>query len=590
MSRQSPETEPRGRVRWSLMLRLLAIVSFALLLFSAFHPIAAADAAWVAAVPLLLLARFTGPGRAFIWGLGGWLLFWLLSLSWLLRLTDTGGVPMVLICLGWAMLATYCSLYGAAFCAVAAHVFRRCPDATAVDPGAAGTLERAMRRGARGVGLVFLLPLLWVGFEYLRSNMLTGFAWHTLGVSQYSNLAVVQAAEWGGVYAVSWVVMTMNVALALTVLRFVAAFRRQQRTRFHVELMVGLLLCALFWVRGVRRARAFGADPQRGERVRIAAIQPNIPQTQKWTTETVRNIYNRLSLLTELAVRVEPDLVVWPETAVPSAINGDPAAREFVESTVRGGVPLLVGSLEEVERDLGRYHNSSFLIGTNGETLGVYRKQHLVLFGEYIPLEEKLPILMRLSPLGWSCVPGDSNTVFRLPLRREAEDDGKPGSRDVAFSVLICFEDTVSGLSRRAVREGARFLVVQTNDAWFDGSAGAEQHMAHCVFRAVESRVPIVRVANSGVTCLIDRAGRVRALETEGRRTEFAGFHPFELAVPTAGDADTFYARHGDSLLGLPAGILAGGWFLLVLAQVKRENCRGSAKYERVVRSEEQDD
>jgi apolipoprotein N-acyltransferase len=183
-----------------------------------------------------------------------------------------------------------------------------------------------------------------------------------------------------------------------------------------------------------------------------------------------------------------------------------------------------------------RYYNSSFLFDTNGSIVAGYDKQHLVLFGEYVPLDEYLPFMKAMTPISASFSKGSTGTVFRLP-----EKEG------FAFSVLICFEDTMARLARKAVRNGARLLVNQTNDAWFDVSSGSRQHMIHCVFRCIENRVAAVRATNTGISCRIDRYGRVMDVLDDGQGQHLvAGFKVVSPALRPVDEEQTFYTRYGD--------------------------------------------
>jgi len=176
------------------------------------------------------------------------------------------------------------------------------------------------------------------------------------------------------------------------------------------------------------------------------------------------------------------------------------------------------------------YYNAAMLFDLRGDLLGSYYKQHLVLFGEYIPFEGKIPLINALTPIGSSFTPGPSPARMRIP--------GDPRG----FCVLICFEDSLPYLARRAARAGATWLVNQTNDSWFDPDCGSVQHLANAVFRSVETRLPMLRCANTGITCAIDRSGRIS--QTLAPRTE--GFHIAEITPSGPEQAETFYVRRGD--------------------------------------------
>jgi apolipoprotein N-acyltransferase len=411
------------------------------------------------------------------------------------------------------------------------------------------------------IGLVLVVPLLWVGFEYLRGALFTGFPWNPLGVSQFRNLIIIQAAEWGGVYAVSGVLVVFNTVLTITSLRLIGAFSSNRRLIMRLDLGVAVIVFAVCWIGGMNAFRKAGMDAPDTQQVRLAAIQPNIPQLKKWPLEFAQEIYSRLRSQTEVAVMAQPDLIVWPETCVPGPLTTDPETMRFVESLATNNIPLLVGALEEgaiSKWDITVY-NSSFLFDGHGAIADVYRKLHLVPFGEYLPFDSKVAFIKRLAPLGFSCTPGTDTTIFHL---------AKP---DTKFAVLICFEDIFAPLSRIAVRKGARFLINQTNDAWFDGSSGALQHLSQCVFRCVENRVGAVRVANTGVTCFIDRSGRTTMLLDATGNARFLGFKLDGLRVSGPDMPLTFYTRYGDIPFALPCGVAAAVVFALVLIHEKRK-------------------
>jgi apolipoprotein N-acyltransferase len=298
--------------------------------------------------------------------------------------------------------------------------------------------------------------------------------------------------------------------------------------------------------------------------LRVALIQTNIPQDDKWDESTVSMIYRRLQELTQGALRAgRSDLIIWPETALPDDVATSESSYSLVFSLVTNGTPMLVGSMDT--RWLGEgypnFYNSSFLFDANGEAVQVYDKQHLVPFGEYIPLPRLLPFLKALTPIQESFSPGATATVFRLP------------GRGLPFSVLICFEDTVSVLARHAVRNGARLLINQTNDAWFDPSAASRQHMAAAVVRCVENGVPMVRVANTGVSCVVDRRGVVTTrLEDERGGIRLAGFKLAEVRPAPADMPITFYTRHGD--IGVQGAGLAALAMVLTMAWAERRVAR----------------
>lgn len=522
----------RTLINRDFILKALGVVVSGWLLACAFplppglEGLEGAGAAWMALIPLLLVIRASRPKAAFAWGWASGFLFWLLTLSWLLALRHTwGGVAMPAA--GWVALAAYCALYTGLF----AFVFAAVPGTWRLLP-------------------VLAAPILWAGTEWLRSTLFSGFPWNPLGVSQYGNIAAIQVAGVGGVYAVSALIVILNAALAMTILRVYGEIRNRsaRRRRVHSELMVGLATVAICWSWGVRTVRQGESDTP-GPSLRVAAIQPAIPQLQKWDDSHEHDIAKVLGEQTELALMSRPDLIVWPETATPGMLRIDPLSQRLVESvSAQGNAYLLAGSMDyrQLPGQDPEYLNASFLVSTNGQIEAVYNKRHLVLFGEYLPFENQLPFMKRWSPLGFSCVSGAANQPLMV-----LATPATAGREPVRLSVLICFEDVFPYLARRDVRRGARLLVNQTNDAWFDGSAASRQHMANAVLRTVENRVPMVRAANTGVTCFIDRFGRI----SKRLPCQRYGYSIDEVSASAADMPLTRYTRTGDWLFGLPCAL-----------------------------------
>ena len=505
-----PPKAPQHPVFQSLHVRICGSVFTGVLLALSFPGFGNSTLVYVALVPLLFAVQSVSVKRAAGLGMLSGFVFFMISLSWLHHLSGMVEGPALRISarLGYGVLALYCSLYFIPVSAVAAV-------------GAGRWVGSNLRKNVR---FMVALTAVWVGSEYLRSFLFTGFPWNPLGVSQYANVTIIQIAQWGGVYLVSASIVWMNVALFITFRQYTHGIRLS-KYRPHFELMVGLLPIALSIMHGMNTLFNKPA-PRQG--VNVALVQPNIKQSAKWDDAKDREIRVRLEELTEAATRLAGlDLVIWPETAVPDFIRSSTESYDLVARLAMRGTPLLVGTMDFTVSDAGiRYYNSSILFDTNGNEIGKYDKQHLVPFGEYVPL----PRLMRkFTPIEVDFGRGSGSTL--LPI------DGEE-----SFSVLICFEDTVAPLAVNAVRAGARWLVNQTNDAWFDPSSASEQHLAHAVFRCVENRVPMVRCCNTGVTCFIDAYGSIR--RSIDVRT--AGFTAGQLHPRSAGGELTFYTRYGD--------------------------------------------
>jgi apolipoprotein N-acyltransferase len=393
----------------------------------------------------------------------------------------------------------------------------------------------------RNLLTAFLAAAAWVAHEWVRGWLFSGFGWNGLGVALHGNWLLTQIAEFSGVTGLSFVIAFANVIAVTTPLRlFREAQTRQVKPHFDFTLtlagIVGLLAFGFYSAQNRPPAKAF----------RVAAVQADIPQHVKFDSQFSAQIFERFARLSELALRSSPppDLLVWPETSLPDPVR-DPntESSEFVTRFAASSkTDVLLGTLDA---DDGRDYNAALLLSGTTQQMQIYRKVHLVPFGEYIPLRRSFPLFAAVASR-W--VPGDfdagrDHTVFRLT------------NSDIRVAPLICFEDTIGDLVRQFVLKGANLLVDVTNDAWFLHSAGSRQHLANAIFRCVETRRPMVRAANTGVTCFVNEFGRVtQILQNETGSTFTEGVLTGEIKVPTGGEL-TFYARHGELFAKLCAGI-----------------------------------
>ncbi len=509
---------------------IIASICTGVLLFLSFPPFEFSFCGWFALVPLIIVCAGAAPRRAAFLGWLAGTVFFISSLYWLRHVTWLGTIG----------LSFYCALY---FMPLAVFVSLR---------------RDAWRSTGRikNIGWMLGATAVWVAGEYLRAIIITGFPWNLIGVCQYKELAFIQVAAWGGVYAVSALPIFVNAAVAVTIIQYATGLRRVYR--MHTELLCAILVVVSAWSFGLHLLLS-RLTPE-GRPVHAALIQPNIPEVGNWEPADPELAYERLEKLTALA-RYAPDLdlIIWPETALPDFVRYSERSAGLVKQLVSNGVPLLAGSMDVVWRADGKpdYYNASMLFNTRGELLGSYYKQHLVLFGEYIPFEGKIPLINALTPIGSSFRSGRSATL----LKRPGDDRG--------FCVLICFEDSLPYLARRAARAGATWLINQTNDSWFDPDCGSAQHLANAVFRCVETRLPMLRCANTGMTCSIDSYGKIE--QTLKPRT--AGFHIATIVPSDPASEATFYVRYGDLFA---QACLAGSvalFIVLFITRRKMESC-----------------
>jgi len=267
--------------------------------------------------------------------------------------------------------------------------------------------------------------------------------------------------------------------------------------------------------------------------------------------------------LSEIALRSNPppDLLVWPESSMPAPVLLDQESHKFVMDLAGSAdTDLLLGTIDEEDGDA---YNAAILVSDGGERVQTYRKVHLVPFGEFVPGRYSVPLLARI--VG-DQVPGDfkegrEHTVFSLT------------DSDVHVAPLICFEDTIGELARQFVlpsdtSPGANLLVDVTNDGWFERSAGSHQHLANAIFRCVETHRPMIRAANTGVTCFINQFGRASQILRDDTGSTFTeGVLAGEIKVPTEQEL-TFYVQHGELFAKACAAITLVS--ILVLFGVRR--------------------
>jgi apolipoprotein N-acyltransferase len=205
---------------------------------------------------------------------------------------------------------------------------------------------------------------------------------------------------------------------------------------------------------------------------------------------------------------------------------------------------LLLGTIDADQTPAD--YNAALLVSNEGRNVQVYRKLHLVPFGEYVPGRNTVPLVARIvgDQVPADFTPGKEPVVFRLT------------TDEVKVAPLICFEDTLGELTRQFVLRGANLLANVTNDGWFLRTAASQQHLENAIFRCIETRRPMARAANTGLTCFVDRFGRVTQVLLDAKGSQFTeGVLSGTIAVPTDGRL-TFYVRHGE-LFAKICGVVA---------------------------------
>jgi len=384
----------------------------------------------------------------------------------------------------------------------------------------------------RNLLVAFVAASAWATHEWARGWLFSGFGWNGLGVALHAQFPMIQIAEFTGVVGLSFAIAFANVIAVTTPLRLYAEIRAQ-RMRPHFDLvltMIGIVALLAFGLNRIQRA-----SPSKA--LRVAAVQAGVPQLQKFDPQFSAQVFEKFKRLSEIALGANPpDLLVWPESSMPDPVRdqNSESYRFVMNFAGTTKTDLMLGTLDfEQDHD----YNAALLVSNNGQRTQIYRKIHLVPFGEYIPLRHSFPVFAAIAST-W--VPGDfargtEHTIFNLT------------NGETRVAPLICFEDTVGELVRHFVLNGANLLVDVTNDGWFLHSFGSHQHVANAIFRCVENRRPMVRAANTGVTCFVNEFGRVtQILQDDTGNTFTEGVLSGSVDVPENLQQLTFYTRHGE--------------------------------------------
>ncbi len=549
---------------------LIPAVVAGAMMCACFHPLAWGLLGWVAVVPLLCLVRSSAsPRRIYLSAWAGGIVFFLPALQWLRVADQWMPFPKYPMHGAWLLLTVYCALYFPA----------------------AIYLTRVLESRTR-LPLVVTFPVVWVALEFARSFLLSGFAWYYLAHTQHENLAIIQVADLGGVYAVSLLVAAVNALLFDMLYQFpeVRGFLRLREPPAHSRTFgddwpeLGNFFLAT-WRRGVMidalavtvlvgAAYVYGTwrleqdTVRRGpivallqgnldQRLNNAAFEQELPADQKKAAkilrerhlEIVRRIGSHYEALCVLAKRCDPqpDLFVWPETSDPSGwvevarampIDRVPEEWRFGEERSRLRLAEAFEPLKTPQ-----------LLGIATQFLGVDRKERRynsallvnaqgIPEGRYdkmhrVPFGEFVPFREVLPFMNW-LAPYDFDYSIR-----SGETFTRFALGDYRFGVLICYEDTDPFLARHYVRSEddgppVDFLVNMSNDGWFNGSAEHEEHLAVSRFRAIECRRAIVRSVNMGISAVIDGNGRVLKAERANAEDDLPMWSAMNVGGPFA--------------------------------------------------------
>jgi apolipoprotein N-acyltransferase len=386
----------------------------------------------------------------------------------------------------------------------------------------------------RGPFSAVKVSCLWVALEFVRGKALTGFPWCLLGYSQYNHLGLIQISDLTGVYGVSFLILLSNVLIFKLVSALISTrvFTRPLNGKSYsktaqtgeVIIILFLFLSGLYY--GALRLEEKASSEKKP--FRAAIIQGNIDQSIKWAPEYQESTIQTYLRLTRNVSSYKPEIIVWPETAVPFFFQRrGKFAQRVAQIPSETEAYLLFGSPAYRRADKKTtFFNRAYLISPDG-LVAYYDKIHLVPFGEYVPLKKYLPFINRLVQAVGDFSSGKSTHPLKLD--------------NLSSGILICFEVIFPELARAQTQNGAEVLINITNDAWFGMSSAPYQHLGMAVFRAVENGRPLLRSANTGISAVISSSGEILA------RSSLFTEESITYEVPPGPFSKTIYTRYGDS-------------------------------------------
>jgi apolipoprotein N-acyltransferase len=427
--------------------------------------------------------------------------------------------PAVLIMIGLVLLISYFSVYNT----IAAAIFIKARDVK-----------------IKGVPvLLILFPLFYAGLEMTRSIGDFSFPWSHLGYALGNQLPLLQALSLIGIFGYTALIIASNLAVA-------EAFVNRKKLLFATP----ILIFASLWGYGTYVLSKPEAAPfymtSEAEAPKVAIVQPNIQQTNKWSKAYYDSVVLKTWQITNDSLDWESgdlDLVVLPETAIPDFLRLRSREKNWIRNRIQNTkTSLFIGALDydrkgKPPRPVNLY-NSGFLFRPDEKNYTRYIKTHLVPFSERLPFDDVFPILNYVDVGQGNFVPGKNRPVFE----------------PFSWSPFICYETIYGAEARRSIREGSRLMVDITNDGWFGKSTAAAQHLNQLRYRAIENGYPIVRCTNTGISAFVDQYGY------EDLNTELFTERVITRRIPLR-TRDTLYFHIGDAV---EYGLL--GFFFAYLA------------------------
>ena len=394
---------------------------------------------------------------------------------------------------------------------------------------------------APGFSRIVIFAVAWVGFEWLRGTLFTGFPWNLVGNAFAANNALAQSVSFFGIYGLSLATILITSAPA-ALIDDSATIKGNQTRKFAGP---GAMLLMFIGLWGFGQYRLLSQTPSFVADVSLRIVQPNIKQSEKWKPKNASRIFSRYLELSDIATSPQhtgiedATHIIWPESALPFLLEETGDAMSAIAALLPDTVTLITGAQRRdiSDKQNPKYYNSVLTLNGAGKVVSRYNKFHLVPFGEYLPLEKWL------SKLGLRHL-----VVTPGTFARGAGPQTIPVPNAPAMSPLICYEIAFPG-AVTATNNRPGWIVNLTNDAWFGSGAGPYQHLQHARIRAIEEGLPVIRAANTGISAIIDPYGVVLHQLSLNRSGVIDGLLPTKIPP-------TIYSKWGNNVLLLLCFVL----------------------------------
>jgi len=403
--------------------------------------------------------------KAFLKGFLFGFIYNLLSMYWIAYvLMQYGNLPLIVSLMLLILLVCYLSLYTAVFFKIYTLFDNKLP--IYLQPVVAG--------------------IVWSFLEIIRAKLMTGFPWMLIAYTQHSFLPMMQNSKYITVYGIGFFIVFTNVSL-------LKLFTEKSPKRY-ISISVSVLLMLFLIYIGNKGIVQLKNEYSDAKKINIRGVQGNIDQSKKWDKNLQKEIINKYLLLTG---ETRSDIVIWPETALPFVYGVDSEWTEYFKSLLSSKNYALITGFVGIgyDEDGKTGFTNSAGIFYNGNLQERYDKIHLVPFGEYVPLKKLLFFVNKLVEAAGDFLKGKDTNLLSY--------------NGIKIGVLICYEAIFPEISKNYKEKGANILVNITNDAWFGNTPAPHQHLAMARFRAVENGVYLIRIANTGISCVITPWGEI---------------------------------------------------------------------------------